>query len=89
MGSKDGRYFLLTADDMFFAYGLMQILTIFFYIFLVCCVNLCCFSINLYSYLVVVVFSFFLSICPVYLLLYQFIICMCTKFINVFFMPLS
>ena len=82
MGSKDGRHFLLTADDKFFAYGLMRILTIFFLYFFVCCVNLCCFSINLYSYLVVVVaFSF----CPVYLLLYRFLICMCTKFI----MPLS
>ena len=33
MPSKDGRHFLLTADDMFFAYGLMRILTIFFFIF--------------------------------------------------------
>ena len=83
MPSKDGRHFLLTADDMFFAYGLMRILTIFFFIFFGFV------SIYVVFLLIFTDIFFFFSFCPVYVRLYQFIICMCTKFINVFVMPLS
>lgn len=82
MGSKDGRNYLLTADDMFFAYSLMRILTN-FSLFFWCVVSIYGVFLLIFTDIwLLLLFFLFLSFCPVYLLLYQFIICMCTKFIN-------